>query len=63
MNDPPVETLPEAVRDLDLMRQGFEEQALGLGVQDFQNLIKRSDIKCESEDQVFDLSRKYIDKA
>ena len=55
--------LPESVRDLDLNRDGFEEEALKLPIKEFSAVIKSDDLKCKSEDHVLDLTLQYIEKA
>ena len=55
-------TLPETMRDLDLNRIGFQQEALKLPVQVFKNVLKRDDLKCRDEDSVLDLLLNYLTK-
>lgn len=55
--------LPESVRDLDLNREGFENDAMKLPVEDFSSMIKRDDLKCRSEDHVLEMTLNYIEIA
>ena len=55
--------LPESMKDLDLNKTGFEEEAFKLPAFDMQKVLKRDDLKCQSEDQVLNFTLNYIDKA
>ena len=55
--------LPESVRDLDLNREGYEEEVLKLPIHEFRQVLIRNDLKCRSEDQVLSLTIAYIERA
>ena len=50
------------MRDLDLNREGFEEEALKLPIKEFSRVLKSDDLKCRSEDQVLNLTLAYIER-
>ena len=63
-NDGEVEyDLPESVRDLDLNREGFEEDALKLPMKEFSQVLKSDNLICRSEDHVLNLTLAYIERA
>ena len=55
--------MPQSIRDLDLNRAGFEEEALRLPIGAFSKVLKSDDLKCRSEDHVLGLALNYIDAA
>ena len=54
---------PDAVKDLDLTREGFEQDVLKLPIEEFGRVLKRDDLKCRSEDHVLSLTLTYMEKA
>ena len=50
----------ESVKDLDLNREGFVEDAMKLSIEEFGNVLKRDDLKCQNEDHVLAMTLKYI---
>ena len=54
------EGLPESVKDLNLNREGFEQDALNLPIHEFYKVLQRNDLKCQNEDQVLNLIFAYM---